>query len=316
MILLWGSIRDPIIQAIKKQCDKMQANYFLLDQERSYMYSMQVEFSLEVNGVIIEDNTSQIVHLERITGIYLRPKTLSTVGETFSEEMMQKSLNLEEVMYAWLEVANVFVMNSVSAMASNGSKPYQTEIIRRLGFKVPLTLITTSCNEVLEFHERYHPIIYKSISGIRSIVSQFDDTHVEKLCYIQWCPTQFQQQIIGEDYRVHVIGKQVLASKIISDSTDYRYAHKYNEETNIVAITLPKHVEEKCLEVSKVLELPFVGIDLRRTEDNHWYCFEANPSPAFTYYENQTGLPITQAVVQLLIEQDLKRINKTVTKEI
>ena len=46
------------------------------------------------------------------------------------------------------------------------------------------------------------------------------------------------------------------------------------------------------------------GIDLRRTEDNRYYCFEVNPSPAFTWYEMLTGMPITNSVAEMMINSD------------
>jgi D-alanine-D-alanine ligase-like ATP-grasp enzyme len=43
------------------------------------------------------------------------------------------------------------------------------------------------------------------------------------------------------------------------------------------------------------------GIDLRRTPDGRWSCFEVNPSPGFTYYQDKTGHPIDQAIAELLL---------------
>jgi hypothetical protein len=33
------------------------------------------------------------------------------------------------------------------------------------------------------------------------------------------------------------------------------------------------------------VELAFSGIDLRRSDDGTWFCFEVNPSPGFPYFE-------------------------------
>ncbi len=41
------------------------------------------------------------------------------------------------------------------------------------------------------------------------------------------------------------------------------------------------------------------GIDLRCTP-NEWYCFEVNPSPAFTYYQEAAGHHIDEAIAELL----------------
>ncbi len=42
------------------------------------------------------------------------------------------------------------------------------------------------------------------------------------------------------------------------------------------------------------------GIDLRLTPDDEWYCFEVNPSPGFTFYEDAGGQPIAAAIAGLL----------------
>ena len=44
-------------------------------------------------------------------------------------------------------------------MASNGSKPFQLELIRRQGFSVPETLVTTDPEEARAFFERHGRII-------------------------------------------------------------------------------------------------------------------------------------------------------------
>ncbi|HWN68885.1 MAG TPA: hypothetical protein VNM90_14705, partial [Haliangium sp.] len=66
------------------------------------------------------------------------------------------------------------------------------------------------------------------------------------------------------------------------------------------ACTLPPDVAERCQRTAASLRLPLAGLDLRRTPEGEWYCFEVNPSPCFTYYEHHTGLPIGAAVAAFL----------------
>jgi hypothetical protein len=49
------------------------------------------------------------------------------------------------------------------------------------------------------------------------------------------------------------------------------------------------------------MHLQVAGIDLRKTSDGNWFCFEVNPSPAFTFYEEATGQPIAKAIANLLV---------------
>ena len=55
-----------------------------------------------------------------------------------------------------------------------------------------------------------------------------------------------------------------------------------------------------CVNLTEGLGLAFAGIDLKVTPENHVYCFEVNPSPAFSYYESSTGQPISEAVAEYL----------------
>jgi hypothetical protein len=38
-----------------------------------------------------------------------------------------------------------------------------------------------------------------------------------------------------------------------------------------------------------ILELVVAEVDLRRTPEDDWYCFEVTPSPGFSYYQSFTG---------------------------
>ena len=64
---------------------------------------------------------------------------------------------------------------------------------------------------------------------------------------------------------------------------------------------LESHLEAACIALSKALGLAFTGIDLRITPDGEVYCFEVNPSPAYSYYEANTGQPISMALARYLI---------------
>ena len=57
---------------------------------------------------------------------------------------------------------------------------------------------------------------------------------------------------------------------------------------------------ERCVRLAASLGLEFSGIDLRITPDGEAVCFEVNPSPAFSYYEQAAGVPIAAALARRL----------------
>ena len=85
------------------------------------------------------------------------------------------------------------------------------------------------------------------------------------------------------------------------DATDYRYAPRQpGAPAELRAAELSDELAAKCVQLSRVLDLAFAGIDLKVTPDNDVYCFEVNPSPGFSYYEGNTGQPISAAVARYL----------------
>ena len=185
-------------------------------------------------------------------------------------------------------------------MGSNFSKPYQAQLIREHGFSVPETLITDDPDLVRAFRQRHQRVIYKSISGVRSIVQTFQDRDLARLGHIRWCPTQFQEFVEGTNVRVHTVGSDVFATAVHTDRTDYRYADQQGGQTELEAVELPDELAERCVRLSQALGLPFAGIDLKMGSDHRVYCFEVNPSPAYSYYEANTGQPIARAVARCL----------------
>jgi glutathione synthase/RimK-type ligase-like ATP-grasp enzyme len=199
-------------------------------------------------------------------------------------------------------------------MAANNSKPYQLALIAACGFAVPDTLVTTDAAAVRRFCRRHGTVIYKSVSGVRSIVSRLDAVGRDALADVANCPTQFQEYVPGSDMRVHVMGDALLATEIRSDADDYRYASRSGADVAMAPATLPEDVAEACRAMVRTMGLLVAGIDLRRTPAGAWFCFEVNPSPGFTYFEAAAGQPIAAAIADLLLHHDRAAASPAVRK--
>jgi glutathione synthase/RimK-type ligase-like ATP-grasp enzyme len=303
MILLWGIAQDRPFALVRAALARLGAAVFVLDQQQATRAQMELRVGAAVAGAIrVGDERCD---LAAVSAVYVRnydPHSLDFgLGAADTEAARRHAVAVDDVVTTWLEVAPAFVVNPFSAMASNSSKPYQLSLIRAAGFATPDTLLTTDAAAVAQFRERHGELIYKSISGVRSIVSRFTVEHSERLQDLRWCPTQFQQYIPGRDYRVHTVGDEVFACEIFSAADDYRYGARQGMAAELRACVLPHDCTERCLTLAHSLGLAVAGIDLRRTPEGEWYCFEVNPSPAFSYYEAATGHPIADAIAGLLM---------------
>jgi glutathione synthase/RimK-type ligase-like ATP-grasp enzyme len=216
-----------------------------------------------------------------------------------------RSRRLHELVLRFADLAPGRILNRPTDSASNHSKPYQAQLIRAAGFDIPETLITNEPATAREFMERTWStggnVIYKSVSGVRSIVRRVEERDLARLDRIRWCPTQFQRQVAGTDIRVHVVDETALAASIVSEATDYRYAARdAGAEPEIAACELDADVRTRCIALARRLNLPLAGIDLRLTPEGRHVCFEVNPSPAFSFYERRAGLPIASTIARYL----------------
>lgn len=241
--------------------------------------------------------------LRDFTGIYLRLTDWRTLPEFRPQGTRcpdPQTIAHVEALHAgllqWTEVAGCRIFNRHSDMASNCSKPYQMQLIAAAGFLTPRTLITNDPEEVRAFANRRR-VIYKSISGVRSIVHELTAEACKRLADVVHLPTQFQEYVPGIDIRVHVVGERVFATEVVADAIDYRYS---DTGSKFKATELPPEVAARCIKLTRSLRLPLCGLDLRVTPDGEWYCFEANPSPAYSCYEQRTEQPISAAIVQYL----------------
>ena len=290
LVLLWGVGTEQPLAAVRKELRTLGVPAFELDQRDAPQTGIELDVGHGVEGEIRV--RERRIDLAEITAAYLRPYDLARAdGEA-------RKRTVEHAMMCWSMITPALVVNRPQAMAANDSKPYQMEQIRKLGFRVPETLLTTDPDAARDFWEQHGDVIYKSVSGTRSIVSRLRPAHAGRLADVSHCPTQFQEYVPGTDYRVHVAGDELFASKILCRADDYRYPAWHRVE--IRACRLPEEVEARCSHLADATRLPVAGIDLRRTPDGEWYCFEVNPSPAFTYYESRTGQPIGRAIARFL----------------
>lgn len=296
MILLLGQRNDPPIDLVSQALSDQGCDFRLLDGRHFAEAKLNIDFSnKKLSGrLLLED---EVIPLEDVTGVFARPvfPELSSPGTPTavrSAEFFQNFIN-------WLDVADAIILNRPHCMESNTSKPMQAQWISEVGFPIPETLVTSHSEAVREFHSRHSRIIFKSISGVRSIVREFNASFAERLPLLIHLPVQFQEYIEGVDVRVHVVGANCLAAEISSNATDYRYTGNA-EHTSLSIHCLPDVISEKCVQLSRHLQLPLAGIDLRKTPAGEYFCFEVNPMPAFSYYELHTGLPISREIARYL----------------
>jgi ribosomal protein S6-L-glutamate ligase RimK-like protein len=299
VILLCGIPSESPLAMVTAELERLRTPHIVFNQRRFAETTLEWELGGgQPTGRLRIDGHG--CRLEDVWGVYTRMMDDSRLPELEREPPASRarlrSRALHDTLYQWQEVTPARVVNRPSVQGSNASKPYQAQLIAGAGLHVPETLITNQPDLVREFQQQHGRVVYKSMSGVRSIVKLLDDDDLRRLERIRACPVQFQAFVGGTDVRVHVVGDRVFATEIASRATDYRYGG----DAELRPRTLPDDLTETCVRLAAKLELPFAGIDLRVAGDGRVFCFEVNPSPAFSYYESHTRQPIARAVARYL----------------
>lgn len=286
MILLVGEGNDPPLQAVGAALQEIGANYLLISGDLELVRPWQARSEAVLSA------GSRVIPLQKVKSAYLRPLGMPTDGNGDRGALA--------ALFAWADFSTARIVNRPHASLTNNSKPLQAQLIRRLRLRVPETLVTTDPSAAREFALRHGEVIYKSTSGVRSVVRRLAAERYSLLENVANCPTQFQQYIPGHDVRVHVIGDLVHALEIISNRDDYRYAASSGGHIQVREIELDPAVASLLRAMVKNMGLWIAGVDLRRTPAGELYCLEVNPSPGVTYYEQLAGVQLAKYIAALL----------------
>jgi RimK-like ATP-grasp domain len=294
-VFLWGVLEDPPTKFVYDALLKLNADLFFLNHAE--IENTVVHFtSLDTPRYYLSyDNKTWDMGI--FTAAYLRPYDFTQYDQfkqAANSSMHQNAYLVHQFINNWSEYASIPIINKPAASSTNNSKLYQSTVISKVGFKIPATLVSNSIDEIEAFHTMHGRIIYKSMSGVRSIVEEYSTGQLQQYPHIGLM--HFQKYIVGNNVRVHVVGDKIFASEITTSGIDYRYAQSTMEH-----FELPSNVAFKCLQLNHKLGLLFSGIDLINGANGEWYCLEVNTNPGFSYFDREADKPIATAIAKMLI---------------
>jgi glutathione synthase/RimK-type ligase-like ATP-grasp enzyme len=114
---------------------------------------------------------------------------------------------------------------------------------------------------------------------------------------LAYSPTLVQERIDGREIRVYVIGDELFGVEVQSQALDI------NEDMNAkrVPFAISDELATIARHVAAVTGLVFTAIDIRQSLQGEYVVLEANSSPDFTADEYQTGYPLADTLVNVLL---------------
>lgn len=189
-------------------------------------------------------------------------------------------------------------VNGWDAFWLHQTKPVQLARVAALGVATPATLLTNDPAAVRSFAADQPRSIVKPVQGgdhaRRLEASHLTDEHLR---HLELAPITLQEEVPGTNIRVFVAGDEVHACEVRTGRLDYRD----DPQPELLIHDLPAAMQDAARRIARELHLLWTGIDFRLTPDGQYVFLEANPSPMFLGFEQQTGLPLTESLIRLLV---------------
>lgn len=256
------------------------------------------------------------INLSNIKSIfYRRPKKPEIV---ISDKAQKSFIEAERSAFLnWLwESLNCFWVSKPSNIKTAESKINQLCIAPKLGFKIPKTIITNNPEDVRRFYyECDGDIVNKTL--IKGMIEQdgktmaiythrIEEKHLEILESIRSVPCIFQKRIEKKlELRITVVGNQVFAAEIhsqISQKTKDDWRRYDIDNTPHKIHNLPLEIKKSCINLVRYYGLAFGAIDMIVTPSGDYVFLEINPNGQWLWIERLTGLPISEAIADILIK--------------
>ena len=218
--------------------------------------------------------------------------------------------------FAWSECAEAldglwhgmgcFWMNPPYADERALKKAYQHRLARRVGLRIPETLVTNGPDEARAFIEAHAATgvirkAFRNIAQAPRATLKVGPEEMRQIEAVRFAPVIFQEYIpLALDLRVTVIDGEIFTTAFRSTpeyEVDYRGGIGSAEVT---PYDLPEDVALKLLEMMRLMELRFGAADFRVTPGGEHVFFEINPAGEYLFCVDRTGQPIPQAIAAAL----------------
>lgn len=296
-----------------------QASYRFNTERFPLNAALTVMFKGGVSGFI--STTEGPLDLNRVKSVWYRRPTApfiepGSISDGYAQFIKNESGAALWSLYTTLEV---FWMNPplTNRYLVQHNKLFQLKVAGQIGLDVPDTIITNNPEDLVNFCEAHGGVVAaKMLKGdwfvrdgedealflftqkitTQQIVSHANDIKLSPI---------FAEEYIDKalELRVTIIGERVFACAIHSQHSErtkidwrrYDFENVPHEE-----YAIPAEIRNKLLAYMRQLGLVYGAIDMIVTPDNRYVFIEINPSGQWLWIEELTGMPISQAIAELL----------------
>ncbi|MGH8000703.1 MAG: MvdD family ATP-grasp ribosomal peptide maturase [Brasilonema sp.] len=261
----------------------------------------------------------QKLDLSEISAVWYRRIAIgSRIPRIMDSQLRQASIQESRVtIQGMITSVKGFHLDPLPNIRLAENKQLQLQLAQELGLEIPRTLTTNNPEAVKQFaQECEQGIIVKMLSsfaiydekGQEQVVftNPVKDEDLENLEGLRFCPMTFQEKLPKAlELRTTIVGQRVFTAAVNSQrnqKAQYDWRRQGLALLNAwESYNLPEDVEKKLLQLMSHFGLNYGAIDIILTPDGRHVFLEVNPVGEFFWLERCPGLPISQAIAEVLL---------------
>lgn len=273
---------------------------------QTHDFPRKVKFSFSPNNDegSLTLSCGTFIKLSDIKAVFWRSFSGVSDEETRATFMTEQGIAAKDSMAClrtWFYLQNgTKWVNGWEAFQHHQEKPYQLQKVKNLGIRIPQTYIGNNLKDITSAYYKLKKSIFKPVFG-GAHTEILTESHLEAgrvEAALAKSPITVQEFIAGTNIRTYVVGQRIISIELKSELADFRE----DDDAKLVVIDTPELIKNQAIEITKELYLNWTAIDWRRNENGEYYFLEANPSPMFIGFEKQSGISMSDYIVDYMLE--------------
>ena len=318
-ILIVTSAPDEHSDFVESKLRTRGGNVIRLNTDQFPNPPISISLSDATLSGVFQCSRKTAVDLDRIHSAWFRRPILPDLTDDIRGQGKREFAADE--LFAFLEglwkVLNCYWVSPPNAIRNADNKIYQLRTAQTLGFEIPRTIITSNPVHLREFVRNIGDCVVKTLErGWVKVGTHDRYMFTNRLTIRDLKTVRLGQKLIPSivqeevqksvELRITVVGDEIFTAEIHSqDRSETRidWRHYEIEHAPHFPHKLPSSIRTRCLKLIRTLGLRFGGIDMILTPEGRYVFLEINPVPQWLWVEELAGLPISDALVELLLRQ-------------
>ncbi len=284
-----------------------------LDTDR---FPTEVRLTLGFGDVhpVLELRDGEPVDLSAVTAVwYRRSHPARLLPRDLDPQLRSAAVGESRaVILGLLHALPAFHLDHWASVRHAEQKPLQLALAGEVGLRVPRTLVTNDPERVRAFAAGCPGgLVTKTLSSF-AVYEQGEERVVfttpigaedlEDLDGLALAPMTFQERIRPvREYRATVVGRRVFTGVLAQEGDEVDWRRRGNTRAPLWrAAGLPEPVEAALLRLADRLGLNYGAADLLEDERGDFWFLEINPAGEFQWLARHAGLPLAQAIADVL----------------